>query len=356
MKKLRVAQVGTIWETTPPKTYGGTERVTHDLTEELVRQGHKVTLFATADSKTSAKLEHTTRHALYRKGIDWNNFLYPLEHIANAFERAEEFDIIHMHLNSKQDYIALVLAGFVKTPVLFTMHFMLPEKKDKQRLDRYNLLLRYKSRNFVTLSRAQQTLPFLNYTGVVYNGLKFPETLPAKHSGKYLLWLGRTCYEKGTLEAIKAAKLSGLPLILAGKIDKFNAAFSRYYEKKIKKHIDGKHIKYIGEVSDKQKISLFKNAITLLQPLMWNEPFGLTTIEAFGAGVPVIAFDKGPIREIMKAGVTGFVVNSVKEMVQAIKKLPGLDPQKIRRHALDNFSSEKMARDYLNIYNKLTNT
>jgi glycosyltransferase involved in cell wall biosynthesis len=158
MKKLRIAQVGTIWERTPPKLYGGTERVVYDLTENLVQKGHEVTLFATGDSKTSAKLQSTYPRAAYRDKVPWENFLYSLDHIQNVFRQADKFDVIHVHLNRNTDYTALVLAEYVKTPVVFTLHFLLPTKDQKDRKDRMMFLTKFKDKNFILLVMLSERL------------------------------------------------------------------------------------------------------------------------------------------------------------------------------------------------------
>lgn len=352
MKKLRIAQVGTIWETTPPKLYGGTERVVSQLTEELVRKGHDVTLFATGDSKTSAKLFSTYPRAAYRDGLSWENFLYPLEHIAEVFLHADEFDIIHVHLNRSQDYVALPFAKLVKTPVVFTLHFQLPTPKEKARKDRRDFLTKYRDANFVSISNAQRTMD-LKYVETVYNGLDFSKYKPKEKPGKDLVWIGRFCPDKGTKYAIQAAKASKMNLILAGKIDKQKKEYFDYFTKEIEPHIDGKQIKYIGEVNEKQKIALLKKAKAFLNPVMWNEPFGLTSIEAMAMGVPVIAFDKGPMREIIMDGKTGFVVKNIKEMAKAVKGVDGLNRQLISQYAKSHFSAATMAENYLKVYETL---
>ncbi|MBX4198292.1 glycosyltransferase, partial [Candidatus Parcubacteria bacterium] len=222
MKKLRIAQVGTIWETLPPKLYGGTERVLHGLTEELAKRKFDVTLFATGDSKTSAKLKSTYPRAAYRDGVPWENFLYPLDHIAHAFYHADQFDIIHVHLNRSQDYAALILADLVKTPTVFTLHFELvhPKHKNwKNWKDRHYFLMKYRDHNFISISDAQRTLD-LNFISTVHNGLDFSHFEMPEKPGKDLVWIGRFSHEKGTKEAIQVAKKSGLNLILAGKLDR----------------------------------------------------------------------------------------------------------------------------------------
>ncbi|MDQ3076479.1 MAG: glycosyltransferase family 4 protein [bacterium] len=350
MKKLRIAQVGTMWETTPPKLYGGTERVLSDLTEELVKRGHKVTLFATGDSKTTAKLKHTYPRAAWRDGIHWENFLYPLEHIAHPFMHADEFDIIHVHLNRSQDYAALAFAQLVNTPTVFELHFVLPTKKDKRLEDRYKFLMRFKDSNFISISDAQRTMD-LNYVATVHHGLNFNLFTEAEKPGKSLVWIGRICHEKGTKEAIEVAKKTGMNLILAGKLDMVK--YGEYYEKEIKPHIDGKQIKYVGEVNDKQKIKLLQRAKVLLNPINWNEPFGLVPVEAMAMGVPVIAFDNGAMKDLIMDGKTGYVVKNVNQMVEAVKKVDSLNRKLIRQYAVSHFSAGNMVDSYEKVYEKI---
>lgn len=350
MKKLRIAQVGTIWETTPPPLYGGTERIVYNLTEELVRRGHDVTLFATGDSKTLGKLESIYPKALYRDGIPWSNPLYPLLHITNAFDKADHFDIIHMHFNTRQDYVALAIAGYIKTPTIFTIHFVMPGENDPAKQDRLLLLKKYKNRNFVTISKAQQTLRFLNYAGTVYNGLDFSLFKFNPKPQNYIAWLGRFCHDKGTAEAIAVAKKTGMKLIMGGKIDWANKEYKKYYEEKVKPHIDGKQIVYLGELGDKEKIELLKNAKALLNPINWSEPFGLVTIEAMACGAPVIAFDNGPVKEQIIDGKTGFIVKNVNEMAEAVGKIDKIDRAFCRDHAIKNFSAKAMAEGYEDVY------
>jgi glycosyltransferase involved in cell wall biosynthesis len=354
-KKLRIAQVGTIWESTPPKLYGGTERVVYDLTEELVKRGHDVTLFATGDSKTSAKLQSVIPKAAYRQGIPWTNFLYPLYHYVQPFERADEFDLIHFHFNTRQDYAALILAGAIPTPVLFTLHFVLPGEKEKDKQDRLLFLKKYKDRHFSAISDKQRTLPYLNYAGTVHNGLNFSKTKWSDKPGEYLLWIGRICKDKGTKEAVQVALKSGMKLILAGKLDPFHPDYMPYFEKEVKPYIDNKQIKFIGEIGDKDKDELFKGAKAFLNPIRWNEPFGLVTIEAMARGVPVIAFDNGPVHEQIRHGKTGFIVKNVSQMVNAVKKIDTLDRAFIREYALTRFSSEAMTDGYEELYKKILN-
>lgn len=353
MKKLRIAQIGTVWETTPPPLYGGTERIVYNLTEELVKRGHDVTLFATGDSKTSAKLESIYPKALYRDGIPWSNPLYPLLHLTNAFDKAEKFDIIHMHFNTRQDYVALALAGYVKTPTVFTMHFVLPGKKDMANRDRFLLLGKYKKRNFITISNAQRTLSFLNYAGTVHNGLDLSDFQFNANPQNYIAWMGRICHEKGTYEAIQASQKAKVKLVLAGKVDWANDIYRKYYEEKIKPRLDAKSVVNIGELAEKKRVRFLKNAKAVLIPINWNEPFGLVTIEAMACGTPVIAFDSGPIREQVIHGKTGFIVKNVDQMAKAIGNIDKIDRMFCREHAYANFSARKMGEEYEKIYRNI---
>lgn len=353
MRKLRIAQVSSLWEKTPPPLYGGTERIVYYLTEGLVKKGHKVTLFATGDSKTSGKLKSIYPRALYRDNVPWTNALYPLLHHTNVFEQARNFDLIHVHFNTRQDYIALALAGFVKTPTLFTIHCVLPKKNEKEKRDRFLLLQKYRKRNFATISRAQQTLKFLNYVGVAYNGLDFSRFKFFPKPKNYLVWLGRICQDKGTFEAIQVAKKTKMKLFLAGKIDWANYDYLKYYKEKIKPEIDGKNISYLGELNDKEKTELMGNAKAVLNPINWNEPFSLVTIEAMALGTPVIAFRRGPIPEQIINGKTGYIVRNVNEMAGAVKKIEKINRGFCRQHAISNFNFQKMVESYEKIYQKI---
>jgi glycosyltransferase involved in cell wall biosynthesis len=297
-------------------------------------------------------LKSTYPRAAWRDGIHWENILYPLDHIAHVFKHAEEFDIIHVHLNRSQDYAALLFADLVKTPTVFTLHFLLPTVKDKSRKDRYEFLLKHRDHDFITISNSQRTLD-LTYAATVYNGLNFDHfTMPAK-PGKDLVWIGRFCHEKGTREAIEVARKTGLNLLLAGKIDKVKPEYYEYYKKEVEPFIDGKQIKYLGEVNDNQKAKLLVKAKALLVPINWNEPFGLTTIEAQACGVPVIAFNKGSSAEIVVEGKTGFIVENVNEMAKAVSKVDELNRNLIRQYTLSHFSATNMAENYEKVYHEV---
>jgi glycosyltransferase involved in cell wall biosynthesis len=258
-----------------------------------------------------------------------------------------------MHLNTRQDYVSLAFAGWVKTPVVITLHFVMPGENDPAKQDRLLLLKKYKNNNFISISNAQRTLNFLNYIDTVYNGLDFSEFKANQKPENYLAWFGGIRHDKGTAEAIAVAKKLGMKLVIGGKIDWANEEYIKYYNEKIKSEIDGKQIIYIGELADKEKIEFLGKAKALLHPLNWNEPFGLVAIEAMACGTPVIAFDNGPVKEQIIEGKTGFIVKNVDEMAEAVGKIDTIDRAFCAKHANEKFSAKKMAEGYEEAYRKV---
>ncbi|MCX6812547.1 MAG: glycosyltransferase family 4 protein [Candidatus Berkelbacteria bacterium] len=361
-KKLRIAQLGSIWETTPPPLYGGTERVVSNLTEGLVNRGHKVTLFATGDSKTRARLISITPEALYRRGISWGNALYPLMHIYNAFEMESEFDLIHIHLNMPTDFIALAFAELIKIPTVITMHFRLPDENEKES-DRYMAMKKFSDLNYVSISNDQRTNKNLHYSATVYNGIDFNIYKFSQTGGKELGWIGRFSPDKGAKQAVKVAEQVEKKIILAGKLDANDKNDQKYFQEEIKPKLKNhNHCEYIGEVNDKQKSVFFGQLRCLLNPTSWREPFGLVVVEANACGTPVIAFDNGAMRELIKDGVNGFVIpaGDVAAMAKRAKEIYEMsddDYSKFRKSSRDfaekNFSVEKMVESYEKLYNKI---
>jgi glycosyltransferase involved in cell wall biosynthesis len=353
---MRIAQVAPLWFALPPKKFGGTELVAYNLSEELVRRGHQVTVFASGDSKVSGKLisawpKHIVKERIKSEVIPWNNTHFTLLNLYEAFSRADEFDIIHVHENSS------ILSGFfidlVKTPVVSTLHnpFIGEESKDK-----WATFNKFRKHNYISISNAHRKSAKLklNFVGTVYNGIdlekyKFQE----KPKGDYLVWLGRIYPNKGVAEAIKIAKRANKKLILAGNIAKNSPVSCNYFEQKIKPQFRKGKVEYIGEVNLSQKIKLLKNAFAFLNPIQWEEPFGLVMIEAMACGTPVIAFNRGAAPEIVKNNKTGFIVKNEKEMINAIKKINKIKRKDCRSHIEKNFSVEKMTIEYEKIYKKL---
>lgn len=343
---MRIAQLAAPWIAVPPKGYGGAERIVYFLTEELVRRGHKVTLFATGDSKSSGQLSPFFPKALgndgtYKSAHPFMSFLQ----CSSCFERAAEFDVIHNHLQ----YQTLFFTDFVKTPVVHTLHgsFNINEVAEDRRLT----LSKFKHQDFVSISNAQRAnLPDLNYIATVYNGIKIEEFEFSFESGNYLAWLGRITPKKGVTEAIKVARALGMKLKIAAFIDPVDRDF---FEKEVKPLIDGRFIEFVGELDSRGKSDFLKNALCVLFPISWHEPFGMVMVEAMTTGTPVIAFNFGSVPEIVINGVTGFVVENIGEMIEKVKEIGKIDRGKCRKHVEDNFTVEKMVKGYEEVYEKI---
>lgn len=335
---MRIAQIAPIVERVPPKKYGGTERMVHALTEELVRRGHEVTLFASGDSETSAKLE-----SVYPRGIREAKIkdLYgvnpwTLLNLGLAYEMQDEFDIIHDHLAP----ISLPTANIATTPVVMTMHGAFNAQNKK-------LFQTMHGPHIITISESQMYgLPSLNHAGNVYNGLPMEHYPFGEEMGDYLLFVGRISMEKGTHIAIDVAQQLDMPLIIAAKVDDHDVLyFKEYVEPRL-----SDRIQWIGEVNEEDRNKLMINARCLLHPITWREPFGLVLIESLACGCPVVAFDKGSIPEIIDTGVTGYVVQDLDTMIEAVENIGTIDRKICRERALANFSATKMADGYEKIY------
>lgn len=350
---MKIAQVVPIWERVPPPKYGGTQRIAYNLTEGLVRKEHKVTLFATGDSKTSAKLVSVYPRALYRDNIPWDNYFWPTLNAEEVFSRQDEFDIIHYHIDRKTEYIpAFPVAKLLRTPIVFTLHFTILHSPEAE--IRKKFLSRFKDLNFISISQYQQkAFPPLNFIGCVHNGIDIKEIKFFSKPGKDLIWLGRFSETKGAREAIKIAKELGRRLLMGGKLDKLVAGDYDYFKKYVEPHIDGKKIIYLGELDTKGKNQLFSQAEVLLNPLQWDEPFGLVPVEAMAAGVPVVAFRRGAMPELIKDGITGFLVNDINGAVKAVRKIGQINRLTCRKHVEENFTTEKMVSGYEKVYEKV---
>ncbi|NIA10107.1 MAG: glycosyltransferase [Nitrospiraceae bacterium] len=358
MKKLKIAQIAPPWISVPPKKYGGTELIVSHLTEELVRRGHQVTLFASGDSITKAKLVSAWPKSLYRMGIPWTDALYPLLHALTAFEKAEEFDIVHSH----SSYWGLAFSPFIKTSMVTTYHGNFTSIK--KNLARRRILEKFKKNNFISISNSQRKPADkinLNFVGTVYNGIDLKEFKFNNKSWNYLAWLGRITESKGIFEAIQVARKAKMVLKIAAKVDKNSQQDVEFYNKKIKPLIDGKLIQYLGEINSYKKNNLLRNAKALLFSIQWDEPFGLVMIEAMACGTPVIAFKRGSVPEVVKHNKTGFIVSpfnknkepNIEGLVEAIKKIDQIDRRECRKRVEENFTIKKMVDGYEEIYYKL---
>ena len=350
MRRLKIAQIAPLWETIPPKKYGGIEIMIDKITKELLKRDHEVTLFASGNSKTKAKLRSVFPKSLFEMKVDWYHRSQNLINAANAFSMADKFDVIHNHAGDN----GLLFSQITKTPVLTTLHNVLPDSKQKKSDEYITMEYFSKKTNFVSISFNQrtQTELKLNYVDNIYNGINLNDFSFNLKPKNYLVWLGRIHHGKGLWNAINVAKISKEKLIIAGNI---TCETDEEYFQSVKPMIDGKQIKYIGEVDLKQKNKLLKNAKTLLFPTIWEEPFGLVMIEAMATGTPVIGFKKGSVSEVIKNNKTGFVVEDDQEMVKAIKKIDKISRADCRKHIEDNFTIEKMVDGYEEVYQKIIN-
>jgi len=350
MRKLKIAQLAPLWETIPPQKYGGIEIMIDRITGELVRRGHEVTLFATGNSKTGARLESVFPKSLFETKVDWFHRSQNLINAANAFSRAGDFDVIHSHMMDN----ALFFTGTTKTPVLTTLHNVLPNPKQSKD-DEYIAFKYYSDKtNFVSISFDQRTHTDidLNYIDTVYNGIDINSFDFNPKPENYLAWLGRIHYGKGMWDAFHVAKATRSKLVAAGNM---TCESDEKYFKTVEPMIDGKKRKYIGEVGLKEKNELLRGAKALLFPIRWEEPFGLVMAEAMACGTPVIAFKRGSVPEIVKHGKTGFVVEDEKGLIEAIKNIDEIDRAECRRHVEKYFTIEKMVDSYERVYEKIIN-
>lgn len=338
MRKLRIAQVAPLFESVPPKLYGGTERVVSFLTEELVAQGHDVTLFASGDSNTNATLIPVCEKALRLDEYCVDPLAFHILQLQMVHDMQANFDIIHYHT----DYLHYPLSRLSPVPQLTTLH---------GRLDIRELKALYEvfyDMPVVSISRNQRKpLSHLNWIGNVYHGLPLGLFKPNYSEGKYLAFLGRISQEKGLDSAIEIAKLSGVPLRIAAKIDKADKA---YFEQHIRGLLDDPLIDFIGEIADAEKNDFLGNAMGLLFPINWAEPFGLVMIEAMACGTPVIAYNRGSVPEIIRPGENGFIVSNETEGAEAVNNVSSLRRHECRNFFEEHFTASSMAAAYTALY------
>jgi len=351
IKKMKIGVIGPIWQNIPPAGYGGTEEVVYNLVNGLSAKGHEVTLFGPKTAQVNARLAPTVFAPLIQQGIDWSNVCYTLLHIIEAFQQAEKFDILHMHLNKAQDYVSLPLSAMLSTPVLFTLHFKLPTPSYYK--DRYEVLCRYKQLPYVSISDSQRRPLDMHYVRTVYNGLDLRQFPFSDKKGDYLVWLGKIKASKGTKEAILAARQTGIKLYVMGAVDKNVPEMLSYYEHEVLPLCDNKQVIMLGEVSQAEKARVLGGAMAFLNPIQWEEPFGLVMAEAQAVGTPVISFRRGSAPEIVIEGKTGFLVDSVEEMAAKIKEVERLNRRDCRKNVEERFTIEKMVEGYEKAYQQL---
>jgi glycosyltransferase involved in cell wall biosynthesis len=349
-KKLRIGMLASNFIRIPPEkkyltkgNHGAAEMVVHRITEGLVERGHDVTLFASGDSKTKAKLcSVTEKSSLLDKKIGEKNHRF-YEHllISKAYQMAQKgkFDIIHTHLDIRSAHYA----PLVKTPTVSTIHSPLTSYKMRYILGHYK-----KSQHYISISNAQRKgMPDLNYASTIYHGIDTNKIQPEFSTGDYLLYAGAITLQKGVLEALKIAKKAGEKIIVSG------AKSDEKYWKKIEPYIDNKNAKLLGLLERSEYLKLMRNAKAFLFPIQWEEPFGLVLIESMACGTPVIGFRRGSVPEIVKDGKTGFIAKDINDAVGCVKRIEDIERRECRRHAENKFGIDKMIDNHVDVYRKI---
>jgi glycosyltransferase involved in cell wall biosynthesis len=338
---MRIAQVSPLFESVPPKLYGGTERVVSYLTEELVAQGHDVTLFASGDSNTTARLVPCSARSLRLDEECIDQFAHQVLMLERVFQDAREFDIIHFHI----DYFHFPLSRRHRVPNVTTLHGRLNIP------DLVPIYREFPEMPVVSISDAQRApLPWINWQSTVYHGLPLDLYTFREKPGNYLVFIGRVSPEKRVDRAIEIAKRTGMKLVVAAKVDEVDR---EYFEKEIEPLLDNPRVDYIGEVGEKEKNELLGNAYAFVFPIDWPEPFGLVMAESMACGTPVITMPCGSTPEIIEQGVNGFICETVDDMVKAVESVSRIDRRQCRQSFEQRFSAPRMARDYVSIYERI---
>jgi len=338
---MRIAQIAPLTEAIPPKLYGGTERVVDWIVEELVALGHDVTLFASGDSKTSAKLEGFWPRALRLDGSVRDANALHMSMLEHVRRQADEFDFLHFHL----DYYPFSLFSRQPTPFVTTMHGRLDLPELQSVFDTFS------TAPVVSISNSQRRpLPQARWVKTIHHGLPEKLLVPMPVTPSYFAFLGRISPEKRVDRAIRIAEHCGVPLKIAAKVDR---ADQDYFEEEIRPMLKSPYVEYIGEIGDKDKSAFLSGAIALLTPIDWPEPFGLVMIEAMACGTPVIAFNRGSVPEVIDEGVTGFVVEDETGAIGAVDRLSHISREGVRRRFEERFTARRMALDYLAVYRSL---
>lgn len=338
---MRIAQVAPLYESVPPKYYGGTERVVSYLSEELVRQGHDVTLFASGDSETKARLVAACRSSLRLDKHCQNQMAHHLVMLERLFQRAAEFDIVHFHI----DYLHFPVSRRELITHVTTLH---------GRLDIPDLVPLYKEFQdmpVISISNGQrEPLPWANWQATIYHGLPADLYRFRPERGSYLAFLGRISPEKRVDRAIEIATRVGMPLKIAAKIDPVD---QDYFDSIIAPLLRNSLVEFIGEIGDDEKNEFLGNAYALLFPIDWPEPFGLVMIEAMACGTPVIAYRGGAVPEVIEQGHTGFIVQGLEDAVESVQHAAQLSRKRCREVFEQRFTATRMAHNYVRQYERL---
>jgi glycosyltransferase involved in cell wall biosynthesis len=341
---MKIAQVAPLYESVPPKCYGGTERVVSYLTEELVRQGHEVTLFASGDSETDARLVPACPRSLRLDEHCQNQMAHHFVMLERVFKRSHEFDIIHFHV----DYLHFPLSRREPVTHITTLHGRLDIP------DLVPLYQEFREAPVISISNAQrEPLPWANWQATVYHGL--PTDIYEFHPepGSYLAFLGRISPEKRVDRAIKIARQVGMPLKIAAKVDQVD---KDYFDSMIAPLLRDSLVEFVGEIGDVEKNEFLGNAYALLFPIDWPEPFGLVMIEAMACGTPVVAYRGGAVSEVVGDGDTGFIVESLQDAVEAVGRVAQLSRKRCREVFEQRFTATRMANDYVKQFERLIAT
>ncbi|MDD4015925.1 MAG: glycosyltransferase family 4 protein [Petrimonas sp.] len=333
---MKVAVLSPVAWRTPPRHYGPWEQVASNIAEGLVEKGIDVTLFATKDSETNGKLDGVIAQG-YEEDKSVEPKVVECLHIANLMEKASKFDIIHNNF----DFLPISYSRLIKTPMVTTIHGFSSPK----------IIPVYKKYNdvnyYVSISNSDRSKE-LSYIATVYNGIDKKLFTLNEHPENYLLYFGRIHHDKGTYEAIQIAKRAKMKLIISGIVQDQN-----YFNAKVAPFLNDDDIVYVGSSGPEQRDELLKNALALLHPINFNEPFGLSVAESMFCGTPVVAFKKGSMSELILNGKTGFLVNTIEEAVDSLKNIPQINRKYCRQWADEKFSREKMIEDYINVYEKI---
>ena len=337
---MRIAQIAPLQVAVPPKAYGGTERVVHNLTEALVRLGHDVTLFAAGDSRTSARLVPMVERAINFDSTVDITALHVAE-LAEVYRQADDFDIIHSHL----EHLTLPFAAQVRTPTILTLHGRLDDPVST------NVYHNSANCHYVSISQSQRRyLPNLNWVATVHHGVAIDDFPYYPNPGTYLAFVGRIAPEKGPDRAIEIAIRSGIPLKIAAKVDPIDRA---YFQAVIEPMLDHPLVEFLGEVDEAGKREVMGNALALLLPITWPEPFGMVFIESLACGTPILTCPYGSVPELLCDGVTGYARNTIGACVEATKALPYISRAGCRAYAKARFDTRRMALAYVNAYAKV---
>jgi glycosyltransferase involved in cell wall biosynthesis len=341
---MRIAQVAPLIESVPPKHYGGTERIVSYLTEELVRAGHDVTLFASGDSVTSARLIAPCQRSLRKNERCKDPVAREVLLLDHVIEHVDEFDLIHFHTG----YLHFPISRYLRVPHVTTLHGRLDIP------DVIPVFDRFRNEPLISISNAQrQPLGWANWQATIYHGLPTEQFQCRPNPGDYLAFLGRISPEKRADRAIEIAKRAGMSLKLAAKVDR---ADRRYFKRVIEPLLAESHVDWVGEITDRDKNEFLGSAYALLFPIDWPEPFGLVMIEAMACGTPVIAYNSGSVPEVMEDGVTGFIVEDLDNAAKAVSRVCDVSRARCRNTFERRFAASRMASDYIEIYKRLIET